>query len=69
MTRIYYKGAQAIVLMYDMTNLESFDNAIKIWKPMIEENAPQDAKIILVGNKKDLTNKRLVLKKKGEEIA
>ena len=50
----YYKGADGIILMYDVSNLDSF-NAIKIWIESIKEN--KDIKkigFIVVENKCDL---------------
>ncbi len=51
-TSSYYRGAQGIIIVYDITNKESFDN-VKIW--LTECSRYNDrAQIILVGNKSDL---------------
>ena len=51
-TRSYYRGAQGIILMYDVTDRTSFEN-IHNWIQDIQSNG--HIKIILVGNKTDLT--------------
>ena len=53
----YYKGADGIVLIYDVTNLESF-KAIKTWVESIKENIDlNEIGLIVVGNKIDLPDK------------
>ena len=63
----YYKGAQGIVLMYDVTNQRSFDNIGK-WLAQIKEEASSKVCTILIGNKIDSTE-RVVSKKDGESLA
>lgn len=53
-TSSYYRGAHAIILMYDITNLETFQN-LKYWYEEIKKNVNNNnTYIILVGNKSDL---------------
>ncbi len=53
-TSSYYRGAHAIILMYDITNLETFQN-LKYWYEEIKNNVNNNnTYIILVGNKSDL---------------
>ena len=65
----YYKGADGIILMYDVSNLDSF-NAIKIWIESIKEN--KDIKkigFIVVENKCDLPDEdKKVTDKMREEM-
>lgn len=51
-TKSYYNGAHAIVLVYDSTNEESFRNISK-WMQTVEECAGEDVVKILVANKAD----------------
>ncbi|CAM4819209.1 unnamed protein product [Rotaria magnacalcarata] len=67
-TATYYRGAQGIIIVFDLTNLESFDN-IKKWLTEIERNGNEDAKKLLVGNKCDLAAKRVVDYAKAKKFA
>ena len=54
----YYKGADGIILIYDVSNIESF-NAIKIWIESIKENLDMEKiGFIVVENKCDLPNEK-----------
>lgn len=66
-TRNYYKGADGILLIYDVTNITSFHN-IKTWLTQIGENASLQVKIIVVGNKVDLQN-RVVKEEDAKKLA
>ena len=67
-TRQYYKDAQGVLLVYDVTNRNSF-NDIAIWERDIKDNAPADTVIFLVGNKSDLTKERVVTYEEGKNKA
>lgn len=68
-TGAYYKGAKGAVIVYDITNKESFDNVDK-WLKEIRELAGKNVNVIVCGNKSDLENQRTVskqdLSQKGE---
>ena len=70
-TRNYYRDAQGILLVYDITNRKSFENIIN-WHNEIKNNAPEDSVLFLVGNKIDLNKERVITnqegKKKAEEL-
>ena len=59
-TSTYYRSAQCVMMVYDVTDLESFANARGQWKAEVAKNAAQDVPIILVGTKSDLVNKKVV---------
>ena len=59
---MYYRNAMGAVIIYDITNKETFINA-EFWIKKIMEERGEKCKIILVGNKSDLENKRQVSKK------
>ena len=65
-----YKGADGILLMYDMSNLNSF-NHIKEWINSIKESVDiSKIALIIVGNKCDLTTQEITVdeeKKKNFE--
>ncbi|KRX96623.1 Ras-related protein Rab-10 [Trichinella pseudospiralis] len=67
-TMSYYRGAMGIMLVYDITNQKSFENITK-WLRNIEEHASEDVEKMLLGNKCDIEEKRMVSKERGEEIA
>jgi Ras-related protein Rab-2A len=57
--RTYYKGANVALLVYDITRKETFTHVTK-WLEEIKSNISEQITIILIGNKKDLENKREV---------
>uniref|UniRef100_A0A8C1WTC5 small monomeric GTPase n=1 Tax=Cyprinus carpio TaxID=7962 RepID=A0A8C1WTC5_CYPCA len=54
---MYYRGAQAAIVVYDITNEESFARA-KNWVKELQRQASPNIVIALAGNKADLANKR-----------
>ena len=64
----YYRGAQGIMLVYDITDLESFQN-LNSWLIEIEKNASKNVYKILVGNKCDLESERKVTIEQGKDFA
>uniref|UniRef100_A0A2P2HZV3 Ras-related protein Rab-10-like n=1 Tax=Hirondellea gigas TaxID=1518452 RepID=A0A2P2HZV3_9CRUS len=67
-TTSYYRGAMGIMLVYDITNPKSFDNIAK-WLRNIDEHANKDVEKMILGNKCDMEDKRVIPKEKGEDIA
>ena len=54
MTANYYKGAKGVLIVYDVTKEDTFDN-LTTWLDRVESSA-NDSKIVkmLIGNKIDL---------------
>lgn len=67
-TAAYYRGANGIVLVYDITSESSF-NSIRGWIRNIEEHASENVCKILVGNKADMEDRRVVTKEQGQQLA
>eukprot|EP01102_Stenamoeba_stenopodia_P004393 TRINITY_DN14701_c0_g1_i1.p1 TRINITY_DN14701_c0_g1~~TRINITY_DN14701_c0_g1_i1.p1 ORF type:complete len:222 (-),score=53.64 TRINITY_DN14701_c0_g1_i1:73-738(-) len=67
-TANYYRGAQGVMMVYDITDTKSFEN-INHWLKNVRENAPPSAIKILVGNKSDLNDQREVSFANGEALA
>ncbi len=67
-TTSYYRGAMGIMLVYDITNPKSFDNIAK-WLRNIQEHANEDVEKMILGNKCDMEDKRVISKERGETIA
>lgn len=55
----YYKGTHGVLLVYDITDKQSFTD-LQIWLNEVEKYGKQDVVKILIGNKKDLEDKRQV---------
>ena len=52
-TASYYKGAQGIIVTYDITDRDSFAK-VSEWMSEVDKHANENITRILVGNKKDL---------------
>ena len=68
LTRGYYRGAKAYVLIYSLTNKQSFENLTN-WLSEFQLYGDSDAKIFLVGNKNDKENERQVTKEEAVAFA
>ena len=64
----YYRGAHGILLIYDVTDKDSFKN-LSNWLIEIEKNASKNVLKVLIGNKSDLEDKRVVTYNQGKEFA
>ena len=67
-TSVYYKGANGCIMVYDVTNKQSFDN-IHNWLCELEMYAPIDIPVLLVGNKTDMGRQRIVSEEDGLTLA
>ncbi|KAG6831648.1 GTPase Ypt2 [Tricholoma furcatifolium] len=67
-TTAYYRGAMGILLVYDVTSETSFNN-IRTWHANIEQHASEGVNKILIGNKSDWTDKKVVTEEQGRELA
>ena len=64
----YYRGAHGILLIYDVTDKDSFKN-LSNWLIEIEKNASKNVLKVLIGNKSDLEDKRVITINQGKEFA
>ena len=64
----YYRGAHGILLLYDVTDRESFKN-LSNWLIEIEKNANKNILKVLIVNKTDLEEKRIISYNQGKEFA
>ena len=68
MAKSLFLKAQGIFVLYDITNESSF-NDLKNWIDLIKEEGNSDIPILIVGNKLDLKDRRVVEKEKAMEYA
>ncbi len=66
-THSYYRDANALLLLYDVTSYSSFEN-ISAWLSEIKEFAHDGVIIMLIGNKID-KSQRVVSREAGERLA
>ena len=64
----YYKGANGVLVVYDITNKEYFEH-LNSWLIEIEKNGNRNVYKLLIGNKADLEDKRVITKEEGQEFA
>eukprot|EP01027_Heterolobosea_sp_BB2_P006111 GEZU01009266.1.p1 GENE.GEZU01009266.1~~GEZU01009266.1.p1 ORF type:complete len:216 (-),score=58.90 GEZU01009266.1:248-895(-) len=67
-TTAYYRGAMGILLTYDVTDEGSFAN-VRNWMKNIEQHATENVNKILLGNKCDLVEKKMVDSSRGQQLA
>ncbi|KAJ6253609.1 rab2a [Anaeramoeba flamelloides] len=67
-TRSYYRDTQGALVVYDITNLHSFES-LSYWVKDAKENSNQEIQMILIGNKKDLEHRRKVSKEVAQQFA
>jgi len=68
LTRSYYRNAQAIIIVYDITSRESFEKS-KLWIKEVENYVEKSVLVVLVGNKTDLYPKRKIEYFEGHKLA
>ncbi len=57
-TANYYKGAEGVILVYDSSQAQTFNN-IRTWLKQIDQNADADIMKILVANKSDIPEQEI----------
>ncbi|CAL5990345.1 Rab2a [Hexamita inflata] len=67
LTAMYYRGASAVVIVYDVTRSSTLED-VKYWRQQLIDSGVLDAVVIVVGNKIDLPG-RQVSKAEGEILA
>ena len=67
-TYSYYRGANAIIIVFDLSDKKSFINIIE-WLKQIEKHAQENVFKFLVGNKSDLIDERKVTYEEAKKYA
>ena len=71
LTQNYFRNAEGVLLAYDITNTESFDN-LKNWIKSIKTNIEGKnifIPVIIIGNKIDMEDSREIEKENAEKFA
>ncbi|XP_062500961.1 uncharacterized protein LOC134178168 [Corticium candelabrum] len=69
-TNAFYRGAMGVLLVYDITCQKSFSNITQWMKNIAEQCAGGDEPaLLMVGNKSDLEDNRVVQFEQGQELA
>jgi small GTP-binding protein len=67
-TSAYYRGSNGTIIMFDLTNRESFKN-VNQWCEDVAKYANKDTKLLLIGSKADQESKRVVSYDEGWNLA
>ena len=65
----YFRKADGCILVYDITNEKSFAEIKEYYIPKIKEKCIKNIKTILLGNKKDKENERVISEEEGLTLA
>jgi len=68
LAQMYYRDANVALMVYDITNRESFYN-LKTWYLELAEKGPKNISLAIVGNKCDLRDNEQVSTSEGEKYA
>lgn len=68
MSKAYFRGADAIIFVYDITDRESF-NKLGMWLDDLHKSTyrTKDLPLVIVGNKQDLEDKRIISYEQAQE--
>ena len=69
LTKFFYKDAKVAILVYDITQKESFTNMKQYWYEQLKEFGSKDIIIGVAGNKCDMYEKEDVSENEGKEFA
>ena len=67
--KIFYQDAQVTLLVYDITQKETYDAIKNYWFQEVKDNAPEDVIVFIVGNKSDLYEKEAVNEEEARQYA
>lgn len=68
--RLYYRNTNAVIIVYDVTNEESFEEVVSYWIDEVKNNPTiRQPFVLLVGTRKDLFQQRSVAKSEVQDVA
>ena len=59
-TKMFYKDADAAILVYDVTSKYSFEQLKRYWAQQVRDSSPKDIILAIIANKSDLIDKEQV---------
>ena len=68
LTKLFFKDANIVILVYDITNRKSFE-ALDFWLGQVKEGIGDDFILAIVGNKSDLYFQEEVTEQQGKQYA
>jgi len=66
---MYFSGVEGALLIYDLTRYNTFDSISSKWMKDFKKYVRKESVFILIGNKSDLNDKRVVPTERGKELA
>ncbi|MFX0010230.1 MAG: Rab family GTPase [Candidatus Hermodarchaeota archaeon] len=66
---MYFQGCVGSLFVYDLTRHNTFDNIETKWLRDFKNYVKKEGEYVLIGNKKDLENQRVVLTEDGQKLA
>ena len=69
LTKFFYKDAAVVILVYDITRQDSFDNMVNYWYNQLKENCGKDIVLGVAGNKCDLFENEKVPEQQARDFA
>ena len=69
LTKMFYKDANAAVLVYDITRKDSFEELQNYWAQQIKESSPPNIILAVAANKSDLIDKEVVKEEESRAFA
>ncbi|MHA1848970.1 MAG: GTP-binding protein [Promethearchaeota archaeon] len=64
----FYNGSSGIIYVFDVTRRETLEN-LRGWRKEVLKQVPEDTPAVLLANKIDLKDDRVVTTEEGEELA
>ena len=57
---MYFRDTDGAIIVFDVTDKESFENVKNYWVKEVKERGPENVQIAFIGNKTDLTGKEQI---------
>ena len=64
----FYKQSQGMMICFDVTKQKTFES-VRRWIVAVEKNCESDVATLLMGNKADLEDERVVTREQAEALA
>ena len=68
-TRMFYKDADVAILVYDITNKNSYEELKNYWVMQVQESSQKDIMLVIVANKSDLLENEQVEEEEARNYA